>query len=307
MNPYEQCLRQLAAEDDRVVVMTAENRGHLRTLPPHLGDRFVDVGIAEQTMIGAAAGLALRGRVVVTHALASFLTLRPLEFIRDDVAMAELPVIMVGMVPGVLSDGNGPTHQAIDDVMHMRGIPNVNVCCPADIHELVEALPVLVADERPWYVRYHATDGTSGNNAAFAIGTAHTVVDADQDDVDVTILTYGYMTRHAVTAAGDIEAAGHSVRVVNMRTLQPYDADAILRAVSTSRCVVTLEDHLRTGGLYSIVAETLLAARRSADVLPIDLGTTWFPAGRLHDVLLATGLDPASIADRINHHLRHTP
>lgn len=306
MNAYEQCLRQLTADDDRVIVMTAENRGHMRTLPPHLGERFIDVGIAEQTMIGAAAGLALRGRVVITHALASFITLRPLEFIRDDVAMAELPVIMVGMVPGVLSDGNGPTHQAIDDVMHMRGIPNVNVCCPADIHELVSALPQLVADERPWYVRYHASEHVAGNDAPFQIGKARTVAETATDDVDVTILTYGYMTQHAVAAAADVEAAGHTVRVVTMRTLQPYDADAILHAVSTSRCVVTLEDHLRTGGLYSIVAETLLEARRTADVVPIDLGTTWFPAGRLHDVLLATGLDPTSIADRINHHLRHS-
>ena len=306
MIPYEQCLLDLANADDRIVVMTAENRGHMRNIPPLLGDRFVDVGIAEQTMIGAAAGMALRGRVVVTHALASFLTLRPLEFIRDDIGIPALPVIMVGMVPGVLSDGNGPTHQAIDDVMHMRGIPNINVCCPADIDELVEAMPVLARSGTPWYVRYHASERSTPRDAPFEIGKAETVVAADAEQVDVTILTYGYMVQHAVRAADQLIGEGLAVRVVNMRTLQPVDVDAILHCIATSRTVVTVEDHLRYGGLYSIVAETLLEARRAADVLPIDLGLTWFPAGRLPDVLAHSGLDASSIASRILQHVDHS-
>ena len=125
MNRYETLLLDTASRDERLVVITAENRGHMRTVPPMLGDRFIDVGIAEQTMIGMAAGMAVRGRVVVTHALAAFLTMRAFEFIRDDVAIANASVIMVGMVPGVLSDGNGPTHQAIEDVSIMRGLPNI--------------------------------------------------------------------------------------------------------------------------------------------------------------------------------------
>src|SRR4051794_14655757 len=129
--PYEQCLADLAARDERIVVMTAENRAAIRNLPQQLGGRFIDVGIAEATMIGAAAGLALRGRIPVSHALAAFLTLRAFEFIRDDVGIPNLPVKLVGGVPGVLSDGNGPTHQAIEDIALMRGIPNVNVFAPA--------------------------------------------------------------------------------------------------------------------------------------------------------------------------------
>lgn len=306
MNPYETCLLQCMQDDERVIVMTAENRGHMRTLPSHIGDRFVDVGIAEQTMIGAAAGMAKRGCTVVTHALASFLTLRPLEFIRDDVGIPGYPVIMVGMVPGVLSDGNGPTHQAIDDVQHMRGIPNMNVFCPADITELVDGMRVIIRRREPWYVRYLATARSVDHSEPFEVGKACTVFGGNAGDVDVTMLTYGYMTHHSVAAAEMLVSQGYRVRVVNMRTLQPFDAGAILHAVSSSRLIVTVEDHLRIGGLYSLVAETLLEARRTADVLPIDLGHTWFPAGRLDEVLDITGLRADGIAERVQHHLHVT-
>src|SRR3954468_20599566 len=123
MRTYEEVLLECALADERIVVMTAENRAAIRNLPAKLGERFIDVGIAEQTMIGAAAGLALRGRIPIVHALATFLTLRAFEFIRTDVGIGGLPVKLVGTVPGFLSEANGPTHQALEDVALMRGIP----------------------------------------------------------------------------------------------------------------------------------------------------------------------------------------
>src|SRR5262249_43090646 len=109
---YQDLLLSLANDDSAVVVLTAENRAHLGALPQMLGPRFIDVGICEQTLVGASAGLALRGRVPIAHALASFLTMRAFEFIRTDVGIPGLPVILVGFVPGFLSTANGPTHQA---------------------------------------------------------------------------------------------------------------------------------------------------------------------------------------------------
>src|SRR5579863_10537364 len=99
---YEETLIELAKKDERIVVMTAENRALIRNMPPILGERFIDTGITEQTMIGAAAGLALRGRIPVVHALASFLTMRAFEFIRTDVGIAQLPVKLVGALAGFL-------------------------------------------------------------------------------------------------------------------------------------------------------------------------------------------------------------
>src|ERR1700732_2662806 len=197
MSPtYEETLLEIAKRDHTLVVMTAENRGAIRNLPAPLGARFIDVGIAEQTMIGAAAGLALRGRVPVCHALATFLTLRAFEFIRGDVGIARLPVKLIGAVPGFLSDGNGPTHQAIEDIALMRVIPHMQIVCPADEVELAAALPAVVASGEPCYVRFNATRATVEHVAPFEMGRAEVLSEGE----DVSILTYGFMVREANVA-----------------------------------------------------------------------------------------------------------
>src|SRR5580693_5412012 len=148
---YEELLTQTALSDERFIVMTAENRALVRNIPAKLGNRFIDTGITEQTMIGAAAGLALQGRIPVVHALAAFLTMRAFEFVRTDVGIARLPVKLVGGVAGILSEANGPTHQAIEDIALMRTIPHMTVFCPADTRELLAALPTLIEHPDPVY------------------------------------------------------------------------------------------------------------------------------------------------------------
>ncbi len=106
-------------------------------------------------MIGMAAGLALRGRIPIVHALSTFLTMRAFEFIRTDVGIGSLPVKLIGAVPGFLSDGNGPTHQAIEDISLMRGIPGMNIFCPADIEDMIIGLPKVLQSLAPFYVRYN--------------------------------------------------------------------------------------------------------------------------------------------------------
>ncbi len=306
MIPYERFLLETVRTDKRVVILTAENRGHMRNIPPLLGSRFVDVGIAEQTMIGVAAGLASRGRVVFTHALAAFLTLRAFEFIRDDVGISSLPVIMVGMVPGVLSDANGPTHQAIEDVAIMRGIPNVHVFCPADEDDMIIGLPHIVRSGKPTYVRYTNLPSAVGHSNTFALGVAEIVSDIDPEVATVTILTYGTLVRQAVHAAALLASEGVSVCVVNMRMLSPVDEAMILRATRNSRLVVTLEDHFRAGGLATIVAETLMNHAEVADVLPIALNT-WFTPGLLADVLDNEKLRGDHVAETIQGRLQTLP
>jgi transketolase len=300
MNPYEELLLRHCQNSGELMVLTAENRGHLRTVPPFLGDRFIDVGIAEQTMIGMAAGMAMRGRTVVTHALAAFITMRSYEFIRDDVGIPNASVIMVGMVPGVLSDGNGPTHQAIEDVAIMRGIPNIGVFCPCDIDEFVEGMDYLITDGRPYYVRYIGMPASFVHTEPFIPGVAEVLHTSDAAESDVTILTYGYMCRIAHAVIPLLEAKDIRVRLVNMRTLKPVDERRIIEELQQSQVVVTLEDHLSTGGLFSIVAEVLLRnhPEHHARVLPIAL-SSWFKPGRLQEVLAHEGLDPIAIAARI--------
>jgi transketolase len=292
---YQDALLAAAAADPRVVVMTAENRAAIRQVPEKLGGRFIDVGICEQTMIGAAAGLALRGRVPVVHALATFLTMRAFEFIRSDVGIGRLPVKLVGGVPGFLSDGNGPTHQAIEDVALMRGIPGMEIICPTDEEELAAALPAILQSPRPAYIRYVGGAARVPHPAPYQLGKAELLAEGD----DVALLSYGLLVGEVARAAEVLAADGIRARVLNLRTLAPLDSEAVLRAVRETPLVVTVEDHFLTGGLYTIVAELTLKHRLAPRTLPLALDQRWFRPALLPDVLEREGFTAARIAARV--------
>lgn len=292
---YERVLENLAAERPELVVMTAENRAAIRNLPQKLGERFIDVGICEQTMIGAAAGMALRGRIPVCHALATFLVLRAYEFIRTDVGIARLPVKLVGGVPGFLSEANGPTHQAIEDVAVLRCVPHMQIVCPADEVELVQALPHVIASPEPTYVRFCATPAAVEHATPYALGKAEVFGDGD----DVALLTYGFMLREAQKARALLERAGVGVRLLNLRSIRPLDRIAVLTAARRARLVVTLEDHLLIGGLYSVLSELLVESGVSARVLPLALEERWFKPGLLDAVLAHERMNGEAVAERI--------
>ncbi|HEY6332745.1 MAG TPA: transketolase C-terminal domain-containing protein [Blastocatellia bacterium] len=292
---YEETLAEVAAENANVIVMTAENRAAIRNLPQALGGRFIDFGISEQTMIGAAAGMALRGRVPVAHALAAFLVMRAFEFIRTDIGIAGLPVKLVGGVPGFLSEANGPTHQAIEDISLMRQIPNMRIFCPADEPELTSGLPGVIESPFPCYVRYNASPRVAGARTEFEFGKAEVLAAGS----DAAILTYGFLVNEAMKASIILDASGISTRVINLRTLAPIDKETILTAAAECRLIVTLEDHFQTGGLYSIVAEILLEARKTAEVLPISFNQRWFKPAMLADAVRYEGFAGDQIAERI--------
>lgn len=277
---YEELLTETALGDERIVVMTAENRALVRNIPKVLGKRFIDTGITEQTMIGMAAGLALRGRRPIVHALAPFLTMRAFEFIRTDVGIAGLPVKLSGYIPGFLSDGNGPTHQAIEDVAIMRGIPGMEVYCPADEDDLVRMLPAIWDSEAPAYVRINHKKGDYVH-APYVPGQAEIIAAG----TDLTLLVYGFLFEQVLQTRVLLEAEGLSVGLINMRSLKPVDEAAILEAARHSKMLVTIEDHLQVGGLYSIVAETLVKHREMAHVMPVALTERWFRPGLLQAVL----------------------
>src|SRR4029077_15831629 len=180
-------------------------RAPIRSLVAALGDRFLDTGITEQTMVGMAAGLALRGRIPVVHALATFLTMRAFEFIRTDIGIPALPVKLVGTVPGILSEANGPTHQALEDIALMRGIPNVRVFCPADLGDLVAGLHVVMNDPAPWYIRYCDRPPIVAHSP-LQIGAAEVFSATDHDDI--AIVAAGALFREAWDAAALLRNEG---------------------------------------------------------------------------------------------------
>jgi len=292
---YEELLKDLVDNDERFMILTAENRAAIRNLPDQIGDRFIDTGITEQTMIGVSAGLALRGRIPVTHALASFLTMRAFEFIRTDVGIADLPVKLVGGFSGFLSEANGPTHQAIEDVSIMRGIPNVNVFCPADEEDMMIGLRKVLKNPKPFYIRYNNLKPVYKHSQEFEIGKAEVI----SEGKDVTLIVYGVLFRQAIEAKEILENKGRSVGLINLRTLKPIDEESILNAAKNSKLLVTLEDHFITGGLFTIVAEIFLKNKIMCDVFPVALMDKWFKPALMNDVLEYEGFTGQKIAERI--------
>jgi transketolase len=293
---YEQLITETALADERFVILTAENRALLRNLPnnPKLVKRFADTGITEQTMVGMAAGIALRGRIPIIHALAPFLTMRAFEFIRTDIGIASLPVKLTGFIPGFLSDGNGPTHQAIEDISLMRGIPGMEVFAPADEEDMLLMLPSIWRSSAPSYVRANIMKPVVSHDPNFTIGKAEVI----SEGRDITFLVYGMLFSQVWQAKQLLESKGLSVGLINMRSLKPVDREAIRKAAKESELLVTVEDHFKIGGLHSIVAEVLLGQRLSAHAISFSLNESWFRPGRLTEVLSYEGFTAEKIAAR---------
>lgn len=292
---YEELLKEIVLADERYVVMTAENRAVIRGLPAVLGGRFIDTGINEQALIGTAAGMALRGRIPVVHALAAFLTMRAFEFIRTDIGVPNLPIKLVGFVPGFLSEANGPTHQAIEDVALMRVIPNMKVFCPADEGDLLLGLPEMLLEPYPVYIRLNLRKSWFRHSNAFKTGKAEVI----SKGTDITLLVYGFLFTEALEAKEVLEDRGYSVGLINLRTLEPIDEATIVKAVSGSKCIVTIEDHRVPGGLFSILGEIFLRHRIMKPVFPIGLEKPWFTPVLLKDLLSHEGLTGEGIAQKI--------
>jgi transketolase len=295
MKNYEELLRELSSRDDRIIAMTAENRGPFRGLSVELGKRMIDVGIAEQTLIGMAAGLALAGKIPVVHAFSTFMTMRAFEFIRTDIGLPRLPVKLIGSANGILSEANGPTHQALEDIGLMRGIPHVNIFCPADAEDLNIGMPAILDSPEPFYVRFTNRAPAYEHSEEFKIGKAETVSVGS----DITILAYGALFTETLEAVETLKQKGYSVGLINVRTLKPIDTEAVTIAAANSKLLVTVEDHFLTGGLFSIVAEVMALSNVSTNILPIAFQEKWFKPALMKDVLEYEKLRGEDIAERV--------
>jgi transketolase len=220
--------------------------------------------------------------------------MRAFEFTRTSVGIANLPVKMSSFIPGVLSDGNGPTHQAIEDVSIMRGIPGMEVFAPADAEDLVQMLPSIWASPHPSYVRISTLPAVY-KHAPYEAGKAEVI----SKGKDLTILTYGFMFEQCFHAKALLEAEGLEVGLINMRSLKPLDEQAIRDLIGNTNQLITIEDHFITGGLFSIVAEFLVRAGLQIPVSPIGFDAKWFKPGRLNEVLAYEKLDPAGLVEQI--------
>lgn len=218
-------------------------------------DRFINMGIAESNMIGVSAGLAMSGKLPFVYTIIPFLTMRAFEQIRVDVCMQRQPVKIVGVGGGVAYGALGPTHHAIEDVAILRALPNLTIISPCDPLESRKATRAAYEHDGPVYIRLikNGEPPLYQGDFDFRIGRAVQM----RRGKDATIIAAGALTRRALEAADQLAEKGIQVRVLNMHTVKPLDAEAVLQAAEETGAMVTVEEHSIIGGLGSAVAEVL--------------------------------------------------
>lgn len=246
-------LVRLGGRNEDIVVLTADVAKATNThkFAEAYPERFLNVGISEQDMVGIAAGLALSGKVPVIAVFASFL-MRAWEQIRNTIARADLNVKMVGTHAGLTSADDGSSHQALEDVAVMRVIPKMTVVVPGDRQEIAEATEAIVEHRGPAYLRLGRDEEPKlfeGENV-FKLGKAVTV----RDGCDVTVFSNGAVTSEVLIAASRSKV---STKVVHVPTVKPLDRDAIVAAARETGVVICAEEHSVIGGLGGAIAEVL--------------------------------------------------
>lgn len=294
-NYYGKALAELAS-DPRVVVMDADLAGSTKTseFQKVCLERFVEVGIAEQNMIGIASGLAASGKIVYASTFGVFATGRCWEQIRLAVAYPRLNVRICATHCGITVGEDGASHQALEDIAIMRDLPNMTVLCPADAYEAYNATKALVDFQGPVYMRMGRADFpvVTGEDDPFVIGKARLM----REGSDVTLIGCGQMTALCLEAADKLAEEGVSAEVLNISTIKPFDAEAVVRSVSKTGCCVTAEEHSIIGGLGSAVAETL-AENRPAPLERVGTRDTFGESGKPADLMVKYGLTSAAVAD----------
>ena len=294
-NYYGKALAELAASDPDVVVLDADLADSTKTseFRKAAPERFIEVGIAEQNMIGVASGLAVSGKTVFASTFAVFATGRCWEQIRLAVAYPRLNVKVVATHCGISVGEDGASHQALEDIALMRALPNMTVVSPADAYEAYAATMAIAAFDGPVYMRLGRSESpvVTEEGAPFAIGRA-TVL---REGSDVSLVGTGQMVGHCMEAAGMLQEDGIDAEVVNMSTVKPLDTAALMASLMHTGCMVTAEEHSVIGGLGSAVAD-FLARESPAPLEMVGTDDTFGESGAPDRLFEKYGLTPRDIA-----------
>ena len=255
---YGEALAEIGERDDRIVVLDADLAASTKTniFAKKFPERFIDCGIAEANMVSMAAGLASCGKVVFCSSFAMFATGRAYEQIRNSVAYPHLNVRIAASHAGISVGEDGATHQCVEDISLMRSIPGMQVFCPADDLEARECIKALMDVKGPCYIRLGRLAVPAYNtpdNYTFNLYEAPIL----RDGSDVTLFATGLEVIEALQAADELAKDGIDAQVVNVHTIKPLDVDTVVSCAKKTGKVVTIEEHLKVGGLGSAVAETL--------------------------------------------------
>lgn len=300
---FADALIELGAENPNIVVLGGDVSGSVKTnlFKEKYPDRFFSVGIAEQDMMGTAAGLAVAGKIPFASAYGEFATGRPFDQIRQSVAYSQMNVKICASHCGISVGPDGATHQSLEDVALMRVLPHMTVVTPCDYNETFLAVKKCVEINGPFYIRFYRdkTPNFTEKNATFQFGKANTLVDGS----DVTLVANGLLVWEAIKASEELKKEGISARVINMHTIKPIDSEILVKAASETGLVITCEDHQKHGGLFSAVAEVLV----QNNPVPMDyvaVNDTFGESGTMEQLMDKYGIDAKAIINKVKKNLK---
>lgn len=301
--PFGHALTALAAARPEVVGLTADLGKYtdMHIFAQAHPDRFYQMGMAEQVMLGAAAGMAEVGLIPFASTYAVFASRRAYDFLCLDIAEPGLNVNVVGGLPG-LTTGYGPSHQATEDIAILRGMPNLTIVDPCDSIDIEQAVPALAATPGPTYMRLlrgAVPTVLDEYDYHFELGQAALL----RTGRDVLLVSTGLMTMRALHAAKRLESDHIDVAILHVPTIKPLDRDSILREANTDRLILTLENHTITGGLAESIASCLAFNGQGTHIIPIGLPDAFLAAGALPTLHDRYGLSTDAITAKIKREL----
>jgi transketolase len=260
VDEFAATLVELAKADRNIIAVTSDSRGSGKLGPfgQALPTQLVEVGIAEQNLVGITAGLAACGKKSFGVSPACFLTARSLEQIKNDICYSDVPATLIGISSGVSYGALGSTHHSLHDLAALRAIHNISIVVPADNVETREAIRAAAKSEKPIYIRFGkaAMFGLHQPETKFEIGKAIQLREGN----DVAFIATGETVVHALLAAGQLAEQGLNCRVISMHTVKPLDTEDVLKSGHECRAVITVEEHSVHGGLGEACASVLMQA-----------------------------------------------
>jgi len=301
--PFGHALTALAESRPEVVGLTADLGKYtdMHIFAQAHPTRYYQMGMAEQVMLGAAAGMAEVGLIPFASTYAVFASRRAYDFLCLDIAEPGLNVNIVGGLPG-LTTGYGPSHQATEDLAILRGMPNLTIVDPCDSLDIEQAVPALAATPGPTYMRLlrgAVPTVLDDYDYRFELGKAALL----RTGRDVLLISTGLMTMRALDAANRLETDHIDVAVLHVPTIKPLDSDRILREANSDRLVLTLENHTITGGLGESVASCLAFNGQGTHIIPIALPDQFLAAGALPTLHDRYGLSTDAVTTKIKREL----
>lgn len=302
-NGYGDALVALGEADERIVVLTADLAESTRALAfqKKFPSRFIECGVAEQNMIGVAAGLALSGKIPFASSYATFVPGRAWDQIRVSVCYTGANVKIVGAHAGISVGPDGATHQALEDIAMMRPLPNLTIIVPCDYEETRKATLAMAEHVGPVYIRFarEKTPVITTKETPFTIGVS-TIMRRGKD---VTIVGCGPLVYEALVAAQTLAEEGIEAEVINASTIKPFDEETLIQSLKKTKHCVTIEEHQITGGLFGAVAETV-ARHFPTPIEPVGMPNTFGESGEPKELLEKYGMTHKEVVAAVKNVLK---